>query len=333
LTLTTACLTLTAVNHLSGYDITDRLLGGSALKVPEATDQSGLQGKDCGERPCLTRRMALAVFAGLWSPSPLRAADPPFRFGLTPVFLTSDLVLLEGLQLYLSQAMGRPVQLVLRRTYQEITAELVSGQLDAAWICGYPFVAYKDRLSLVAVPVWRGRNVYQAYLLTGRDRSATNIDDLRGDIHAFSDPDSNSGFLVTRALLAERGQRPEGFFGRSFFTYGHRNVVRAVASGLAQSGSVDGYVWEVLNEAEPELTARTQAVWRSEWTGFPPVATAAIHADALQTRQLQNALSGMSRDPAGLRLLGMLRLDGFGIADPSLFDGIARRVETVRRAG
>ncbi len=66
-------------------------------------------------------------------------------------------------------------------------------------------------------------------------------------------PDSNSGFLVTRALLAENRFLPGGFFSRTFFTYGHRNVIRAVASGLAQSGSVDGYVWEVMREIEPEL--------------------------------------------------------------------------------
>ncbi|MHA1564915.1 MAG: PhnD/SsuA/transferrin family substrate-binding protein, partial [Alphaproteobacteria bacterium] len=77
------------------------------------------------------------------------------RFGLTPVFLSSDLELLTRLKAYLAASTGRPVTLVLRRTYQEITALVLSGYLDAAWICGYPFIQYRDRLSLVAVPVWR----------------------------------------------------------------------------------------------------------------------------------------------------------------------------------
>jgi phosphonate transport system substrate-binding protein len=262
----------------------------------------------------------------------VRADERPFRFGLTPVFLTSDLILLEGLQLFLSGAMGREVRLVLRRTYQEITAELISGQLDAAWICGYPFVVYRDRLALVAVPTWRGQSRYQAYLIAARNRRAEGIEDLRLDTHAFSDPDSNSGFLVTRAPLATRGHRPESFFRRTFFTYGHRNVVRAVASGLARSGSVDGYVWEVLSEVETELAARTKVVWRSDWMGFPPIATAAASAGTEQTAQLRAALAAMSEKPSGRRLLGMLRLDGFTTADPSVFDGIARLVDIVRQA-
>ena len=120
------------------------------------------------------------------------------RFGLTPVFLTSDLALLADLKTYLERATGRTVHLVSRRTYQEITALLVSRQLDAAWICGYPFVAYRNELSLVAVPVWHGQTLYQSYLIAHSGLKAEGLADLRGSVPAFSDPDSNSGFLVTR---------------------------------------------------------------------------------------------------------------------------------------
>ncbi len=127
-----------------------------------------------------------------------------------------------------------------RRTYQEITALLVSGQIHSAWICGYPFVQYRDALDLVATPSWNGRPLYQSYLIIPADRPADDWRDILGDTHAFSDPDSNSGYLVTRTLLAENGLMLDQFFARHFFTYGHRNVVRAVASRLALSGSVDG---------------------------------------------------------------------------------------------
>ena len=87
----------------------------------------------------------------------------------------------------------------------------------------------------------------------------------------FSDPDSTSGFLVTRSLLALRHTTPAEFFRTFFFTYGHRNVVRAVATGLAESGSIDGYVWDVMREREPELINRTRVVYTSEKLGFPPI--------------------------------------------------------------
>ena len=222
----------------------------------------------------LSRRDVLAGFGcvtgSLIAPASTIAASQELRFGLTPVFLTNNLEILARLRSYLERAMDPPVRLVTRRTYQEITSLLISGQLDAAWICGFPFVAYRPQLSLVAVPVWRGRPLYQSYLITGRDRTAGSLDELKGDTHAFSDPDSNSGWLVTATALARRGQAPDRFFAQTIFTWGHRNVVRAVASGLADSGSVDGYVYEVMRETEQSLIDATRVVSMSDtWASRP----------------------------------------------------------------
>jgi len=257
----------------------------------------------------------------------------PFKFGLTPVFLSNDLELLGHLQAYLSARLGSPVELVTRRTYQEITALLVSGQIQSAWICGYPYVQYRTALDLVATPVWHGKPLYQSYLIAAASRDVADWTGLKGDVHAFSDPDSNSGFLVTRALLAKNKLMPEQFFSRSFFTYGHRNVVRAVASGLAQSGSVDGYVYEVMRETEPDLIKQTRIVRSSEWLGFPPVASPKSLAGDARVKALRQALVSMKGDPEGQKVLDLLRLDGFLATDPSLFDTIAAEVEIVRQFG
>lgn len=260
----------------------------------------------------------------------VQATERTINFGLTPVFLTNDLELLTKLKSYLERSIGHPVQLVQRRTYEEITSLLLSGQLHAAWICGYPFVQYRERLSLVAVPVWEGKPLYRSYLIIPRDRKATDVEQLRGDLHAFSDPNSNSGYLVTAALLAQQRLRPEQFFRQTFFTYGHRNVVRAVAAGLAQSGSVDGYVWQVMSAIEPELTGKTKILRMSELLGFPPVACNSSERDRDAVLLINKALLGMKDDPDGRAVLDLLRLDGFSNEDASLFDTIAEEMTLVR---
>jgi phosphonate transport system substrate-binding protein len=247
--------------------------------------------------------------------------------------LTSDLELLALLRTYLERATGRPVRLITKRTCQEITSLLISGQLHAAWILGFPFVANRPQLSLVAVPVWRGQPLYRSYLIASRDRTAASLDDLKGDTHAFSDPDSNSGWLVTATALARRSSTPDRFFGQTIFTWGHRNVVRAVASGLADSGSVDGYVYEVMRETEPNLINATRVVTMSELLGFPPVACATAVAEEPATKRLERALVNMGGDEDGRAVLRMLRLDGFTVAEPSLFDAIAAEVAVVRGIG
>ena len=149
-------------------------------------------------------------------------------------------------------------------------------------------------------------------------------------MHAFSDPDSNSGYLVTCAALVGIGASPTNFFRQFFFTYGHRNVVRAVAAGLAGSGSVDGYVYEVLRETEPDLVEPTHLVSKSEWLGFPPIACPAAEAESEAPPQIRDALVDMTSEPRGRRVLSMLRLDGFKVEPPELFDGIAAKMQLVR---
>jgi phosphonate transport system substrate-binding protein len=278
----------------------------------------------------LARRALLAATATLTSPPALAART--VTLGLTPVFLDSDIVLVRQIEGHISTRLGRPVQVVKRRTYREVTSLLVAGQLDAAWICGYPFIQHRDALDLLAVPLYRGEPLYRAYLIARQDRAATTLAELRGDIHAFSDPDSNSGFLVTGAMLAELGTAPGAFFARSFFTYGHRNVIRAVAAGLAQSGSVDGYVWDVMADLEPALVGATRIVQASAPMGFPPFATSR-QADPGLARAIRDALLTMPETADGRAILATLRLDGFVVGSPGLFDGIAALSRRARAAG
>jgi len=249
--------------------------------------------------------------------------------GLTPVFLDNDAGIIESLRAALSDSMGAPVVFEQRRSYQEVTGLLLEGSVDAAWLCGFPFLLHESALTLLAAPVWRGAPLYRSYLIAAVDDPAQALSDLAGGAHAFSDPDSNSGWLVTASDLARRGLRPESFFARTIFTWGHRNVVRAVASGLTRSGSVDGYVWEALTEAEPGLTARTRVVAQSELLGFPPFAARADRAQAAEIAAFRHALLGLADTPDGRAALALLKLDGMAPANRPLYDGIAERMRDV----
>ena len=274
----------------------------------------------------LTRRDAILMGAAVCTAPMLQAQTAPFRFALTPVFLDNDAAVITALRTALASAMGQEIELVQRRTYQEISGALLDGSVDAAWTCGYPFLQHRAELSLLGVPVWRGAPLYQSYLIAAADDPATNLADLRGGAHAFSDPDSNSGFLVTATDLAMMNETPDRFFSRAIFTYGHRNVVRAVAGGLTRSGSVDGYVWEVLNSVEPALTAQTRVIARSESLGFPPFVARSDRMAEAGVSACAAALQGLDQTDQGKAVLALLFLDSVTAADPSLFDGIAARM-------
>ncbi len=277
-------------------------------------------------RAFLRRALWLAALPAL----PLRAAAPALRIGLTPVFLDDQMSFLTQWRSWLETRLGRGVVFVQRANYREIVDLVRSGKLDFAWICGYPYVRYRHELKLVAVPLWRGGPWYHSYLIVPADDTrSSSLLDLRGKVFAYSDPDSNSGYLYPRYLLVTRGENATDFFSRSFFTWAHRKVVEAVAVGLADGGAVDGYVWETLAELHPGLTRATRIIERSPALGHPPfVARGDIGTAELE--QFRAVLLGMAADPKGAALLQRLHLDGFTAGEPALFDDIARMAERVQ---
>lgn len=250
-------------------------------------------------------------------------ASSTFRFGTTPVFLNEHVETTTRWRTYLTEATGMPVQFVQRGSYGEILELLLRDEMDAAWICGYPYVLSKARLALLATPIYHGKPLYQSYVIVPTTDAATrSIADLRSAIYAFSDPLSNSGYLVPKSELLTMGTTPEAHFRKTFFTFSHRKVIDAVRLGVAQGGSVDGYVWDTLARQQPQATEGVRVAWRSAEFGFPPLVVRKTLSRELVAKA-HRAFVGMAGSPQGRDVLTRLNLDGFGDAPEETFDSIA----------
>ena len=285
----------------------------------------------------MRRREFVAGVAALLAPLPALPASErvaePVRIGLTPVFLDDQVSFLNAWRDYLESRLARPVLFVQRGSYREIVELLRQEKLEFAWVCGYPFVRYRQQLRLLAVPLYNGGPLYRSYLIVpSSDRATRSILDLRGKVFAYSDPDSNSGYLFPNYALAQLKESPNAFFGKTFYTWAHRKVVEAVAAQLAQGGAVDGYVWDTLAKFNPELTVRTRVVEKSPEFGFPPFVARANVGRSIFAG-LRRVLLEMPDDAQGRTLLRQLNLDGFVAGSESLFDGIDHMFKATARSG
>ena len=255
------------------------------------------------------------------------------RIGLTPVILADQVAFLSRWGDYLSEQISSRVVFIARESYQLILEQLFSGQIDVAWICGYPFVRYQQQLSLLSVPLYLGAPTYRAYLIRSRtsSRDVQGWGDLRDKVLAYSDPLSNSGWLVAQVELAKAGVLARDL-KRTFFAYGHRNVAEAVASGLAHAGSIDGYVWETMLVQKMAAVAQTEVVWKSENFGFPPI-VARRGGTHPRLQALQSALVHMAEVKEGKDLLRSLNLTGFVAGTPAMFDSIRQQALAVTSSG
>lgn len=273
------------------------------------------------------------AMAGVLLPIAARGAETPANrpllIGLTPVFLDDQVSFLKDWQAYLEARLQRPVVFMQRGSYRDIIDLTLKDRVHFAWLCGFPFVRNRDRMRLLAVPVYHGKPLYQSYLIVStKDTATQSLLDLRDRVFAYSDPDSNSGFLYPQYQLIRQGIRPETHFRRSFFAYGHGNVVEAVAARVAHGGAVDGYVWDTLQLTRPDLVKQTRIVERSPFFGFPPL-VAAPGTTTATLKTMQAVLLGMHGTPDGKALLHRLNLDRFDAGALPLFDGIERMARAV----
>lgn len=213
---------------------------------------------------------------------------------------------------YIGRKSGSTIQLIQRKTYDEVNQLFFEEQIELAFICTGPYAVFRDKYGFeaLATPQVRGQPFYQSYLIVQQERPYRDLEDLRGAIFAFTDPDSNTGALVPRYWLTEMGETPESFFKKTIFTYSHDNSIMAVAKGLVDAATVDGHQWEYFQRFNPAYTYRTRVIRKSQPFGGPPVvASARLPAELKST--LRGLLLSMHQDEEGREILEKLLIDRF----------------------
>jgi len=258
---------------------------------------------------------------------PVVAEEKPLvsklRFGLTAVTLEKNLGAHKRLVNLLEDKLGIPVEIVSRKSYQEMSFLLANGQVDFAFVCGLPYVIDHDKfgLELLALPVFKGKPVYQSYLITHKSSPYTSLKDLRGKTFCFSDPFSNSGYLAPVFNLHKMGETPQSFFKSHFFSYSHYNCIEAVAVKLADAANVDSYVWEATNAKSPEQTSQTKVIEKSEYMPITPIVVRPGLPEPTK-RELRDIFLNLGQSRKGRLILEMMQIDGFAAGRDSDYDPI-----------
>ena len=233
---------------------------------------------------------------------------------------------LDDFSRWLARHARYPLESRYAESYQ-VLSEVLRRQRDALGLtCGAPFVQdhIADGQQLVAVPLFRGKPLYHSLVIARADAGADKkgLPDFGGGVFAFSDPRSNSGFVVPAYMLARRGVDIHRHFRFLLNTGLHENTIRAVADGLADVGNVDEYVWVEYRKKHPGIARRVRVVERFGPFPFTPVvAGAGVPPDVVA--RVRAALVGMSRDEQGRKILDSLGLDGFVVEPVSFYKPIA----------
>lgn len=124
----------------------------------------------------------------------------------------------EQLVRLIAGKVGRRAVFTQRKTYAEVNDLLERKDIDIASVCSGPNVTghRKSGMAILAVPVAHGEKVYYCYFIVKRDSTFESLDDLVRKTFAFTDPNSSTGCLVPKYVLARRGCAAETFFSETF---------------------------------------------------------------------------------------------------------------------
>ena len=219
-----------------------------------------------------------------------------------------------GYRLYgdLTEAMGRkfgrPVHLLLRRTFSEVNDLLRSRQSEVAQLCSRGFLQGRADFGVtaLAVPIVNGRKSHPSYVIVSAESEIGTPAELKGKSFAFADP-----LCAPEPFSVGRGrQRPEAFFGQKLVITSHDRAIRAVAEGLVDGALVDGLVYARLALTDPGQITKTKVIGETAPYMNPPIV---VHPglDPVLRENLRRAFLALHTEQRSQAVLTRLGIDRF----------------------
>ncbi len=231
----------------------------------------------------------------------------------------------------IGQEVGLEGGIVLRPTYRQVRESLEKESVDVAFVCTGTYVHGRDSgaIELLAQPEFKAGLSYRCVLIVPDGSSVRKWGELQGKTMAYTDPESNTGCLVPRAVLIKKGYDPAKFFGKVIFTGSHDSSIRAVANGAVDAAAVDSLVFYPMTEKDPSLLEKVRVVWTSEPFG-PPAIVVPTNLDADLKADLRKAILSLHETEQGSELLSSMGIERFRPPRKSDYDSAYALFKLVR---
>ena len=224
---------------------------------------------------------------------------------------------------YIGVQIGMPVQMVHRRTYEEMDSLLEKGEVKIAFVCSGQYVKNRAQFGneLLVAPVVFGSTHYHSYIIVHKDNPAKSFPELKGKVFAFMDPRSNTGKLYPEYLLKTMGYTPEHYFGSFLYSYSHNKSVEMVAKKIVDGAAVDSIVYDHMLKTGSPYAGQTKIIKRSPPYGIPPVVVT-TDLDPVVRKKVREAFLNMHKTERGRAILSAMMIDGFTEVPDRNYDAI-----------
>jgi phosphonate transport system substrate-binding protein len=248
----------------------------------------------------------------------------PLKIGVASMITPVDAVkYYQDVIDYIGEQISQPVQMVHRRTYDEMDSLLEKGEVKIAFICSAPYVKNREQfgVELLVAPSVNGKPIYHSYIIVPGDSPMKAFPELKGKTFAFTDPKSNTGKLYPTYLLKTMGFTPEIFFSRFLYSYSHNKSVEMVAKKIVDGAAVESIVFDHMLKTGSPYAKQTKIIKRSPPYGIPPVVVTR-DIDPELRKEVKDAFLSMQKTLRGKTVLAAMMIDGFVEVPDKNYDSI-----------
>jgi phosphonate transport system substrate-binding protein len=236
---------------------------------------------------------------------------------------------------YVGNKLGYGIELAIGRDYEEIH------NADLIFICGLPYVLrtaprrVPSPVEAIAAPVLQGtryqnRPIYFSEVIVYRDSPFKSFADLRGCSWAYNEPESQSGYGITRYRLLKLGEM-NSYFGNVVEAGFHHAAIRMVCDGRADAAAIDSQVLAVELRDHPYLAEQLRVIDILGPSTIQPLAAAHHLPDGLK-REIQAALTELHHDAEARGHLDHGFIDRFVAVQDSDYADIRAMLAACERA-
>lgn len=212
---------------------------------------------------------------------------------------------------YLEKELGVEIEIFTAGSYDGVIQALAADQIEFAFLGSSSYAAAYTETNGGVVPLVTkqqqdGSTGYYSIIVVRCDSDYETLDDLRGKVLAFADPDSTSGYAVPFFNLVKQGYDPQTHFSAVPFSGAHESGVLGVVNGqydaaaTYQNNEVNGIPQRMVAKGMIEEGA-VCPIWQSPEITSGPFTARANLPEALIEDMKKAVLAVPEKDPEAFR--------------------------------
>jgi phosphonate transport system substrate-binding protein len=183
--------------------------------------------------------MLALVLAGCGTPK-LGTADNAIVMSFVPSGDTQEIIASgDELAKMVADKTGLTIVANVGTDFAAVREAMGANKAQIGWLNTFNYVLAHEKFGVDAALVTQrfGATTYKGQIIVRADSGITTLADLKGKVMCWVDPNSTSGYIIPRIMLAANGINPDTDFSKTVEAGSHNNVVIQVYNGDCDAGA------------------------------------------------------------------------------------------------